>query len=195
MTEPRTTTLLMAPSEAPGRVRRQCGDCTLCCKLIPVQSMNKEAGTRCRHQRHTGCAIYARRPADCAVWFCKWLINDDAGELSRPDRSHYVIDMMPDYVTMTHNDTGERTQIPVVQIWVDPKHRDAHRDPALRAWLERRGELDGFAAIIRYSATEGFVLFPPSMCADRQWHEVDHGMREQTHDFGDVLAAISGAKP
>src|SRR3954470_3807379 len=142
--------------------RRECGGCTLCCKLIPVPPMDKVAGERCRHQRLTGCAIYARRPLECRVWHCRWVVNDDAADLRRPDRSHYVIDMMPDYVTVSDNATGKQQRVPVVQIWVDPKHRDAHRDPALRRWLERRGE-QGIAALVRYTATEGFALWPPQM--------------------------------
>lgn len=152
----------LSPDE--GR-HRQCGGCTLCCKLTPVRSMKKPSGTKCQHQRFNGCAIYARRPADCATWFCRWLINDDAADLSRPDRAHYVIDMMPDYVVMMNGTDGTKQHIPVVQIWVDPKHPDAHRDPALRRYLVRRGE-QGFAAIIRYSEREGFALFPPNIATD-----------------------------
>lgn len=185
----------MAPSDELGRVRRQCGGCTLCCKLTPVRSMNKPSGTRCKHQRFNGCSIYARRPADCATWFCRWLINDDAADLSRPDRAHYVIDMFPDYVVLAHATDGSRKHIPVVQIWVDPKHPDAHRDPALRRYLERRGE-HGFAAIIRYSATDGFALFPPNMATDGQWHEMNTSehMREDTHSIDDVFAVLAGTK-
>lgn len=174
--------------------RRECSGCTLCCKLIPVPPMNKVAGERCQHQRSTGCNIYARRPRECAVWHCKWLINDDTAELSRPDRSHYVIDMMPDYVTVRPNDGTGSFKIPVVQIWVDPKHRDAHRDPALRRFLARRGA-DGIAAIIRYSATEGFVLVPPAMNEAREWAEVSHGMSETQHSFDDIADAWKGGKP
>lgn len=184
-------TLRMAPSDEPGRVQRQCGACSLCCKLIPVPPMQKVAGEKCAHQRSTGCNIYARRPMECRVWHCKWIINDDAAELSRPDRSHYVIDMMPDYVTVTNNENGERFDLPCVQIWVDPKHRDAHRDPALRRWLLRRAN-DGFVALVRYNATEGFALMPPTMTHDGKWHEVDHGMREKEHSFDDVMRAVAG---
>lgn len=176
--------------------RRRCNGCTLCCKLIPVRSIGKDAGTRCRHQTFKGCSIYARRPAECVFWTCRWLAADDTAELSRPDRSHYVIDVMPDYVTIVHDDTGERQTVPVVQIWVDPKYPEAHRDPALRRYLMRRGE-QGTAAIIRYTATTGFVLWPPNMSTDGQWHATDTAasMREHSHTFEEIAAALSGAKP
>ena len=37
---------------------RQCGSCTLCCKLIPVEELHKAAGQRCQHVRAgKGCSI------------------------------------------------------------------------------------------------------------------------------------------
>jgi len=80
---------------------RQCGDCQLCCKLLPVKSLAKLAGQRCSHQKHhKGCAVYkqlGRVSPECRLWNCRWLVADDTAELSRPDRSHYVLDLMPDF--------------------------------------------------------------------------------------------------
>jgi hypothetical protein len=121
---------------------------------------HKPAGERCPHQRFKGCAIYADRPACCALWNCRWLINADTADLRRPDRSHYVIDIMPDFVSL--DDGEKRANIEVVQVWVDPKYPDAYQDPALAAYLTRRGE-EGIAAVIRYSASDAFVLFPPAL--------------------------------
>ncbi len=192
-------------------INRQCGSCTLCCKLLPVDDgmrasdgrvivdagFHKLAGERCPHQRHgKGCAVYNTRtmPACCRLWNCRWLVNDDTAELARPDRSHYVIDIMPDFITINFHETGKQEHIPVVQVWVDPAYPDAHRDPALRAYLDRRGALDGQAAIVRYNDRDGFVLFPPSMSADHQWHE-EHGSKvEKTHTFEEKLRALGDNK-
>ena len=153
---------------------RRCGPCQLCCKLLPVAEFDKPAGKRCRHQRMAkGCAIYARRPMTCRLWDCRWLNGDDTADLRRPDLSHYVIDMLPDFVTMVADpspfDKGsggsgqvDRRQIPVVQVWVDPRFRDAHLDPALRDYMQRRGH-DGFGTIVRFSSSEAIVIFPPSL--------------------------------
>ena len=69
-----------------------------------------------------------------------------------------------------------------MQVWVDPLYPDAHRDPALRAYLLRRGE-QGIAAIIRYSSSRGFVLFPPNMATDGQWHEQATKQKEKWHAY------------
>lgn len=148
--------------------RRRCGHCTACCKILPVPEVGKPALTRCQHQRHgKGCAIYADRPLSCRLWSCLWLTTDAAtAELSRPDRSHYVIDPVPDYVTATHED-GRLEDHPVMQIWVDERYPDAHRDPALRAMLDRLGVL----SLVRTGSDRAFLLVPPSRNADGVWEE------------------------
>jgi hypothetical protein len=35
--------------EATRRTSRRCGDCQLCCKLIPLEKFGKRANQRCRH--------------------------------------------------------------------------------------------------------------------------------------------------
>lgn len=172
---------------------RTCGECTLCCKLISVVELDKDAGQRCEHQRMgKGCAIYERRPMSCRFWNCRWLVEDDTADLSRPDRSHYVVDIMPDFVTAVPHDGGEKVNVQVVQVWVDPKYPDAHRDPALRAFLARRGE-ENIAAIIRYNGTEGFVLAPPAMSGDGEWHEVRTAVSSgPEHSLAETVAALGG---
>lgn len=206
------------------RAQRQCGSCTLCCKLMPMTSrqdedstrtaaemikagmlslkeaagmikvFDKPAGQRCPHQRHgKGCAIYSIRPFGCRFWNCRWLVSDDTTDLRRPDRAHYVLDVLPDFVTVVNNETGERTNIEVVQIWVDPAYPEAHRDPELRAYLNRRGE-DGIGALIRYGSGNAITLFPPSMSADGQWHEIRHGEMRPEHTAEERWAGLATAR-
>lgn len=170
---------------------RQCGGCTLCCKLLPVRSLGKKDNQRCVHQRTgKGCAVYSKLikvSPECVFWSCRWLGNDDAADLSRPDRSHYVIDVMPDFIGAQDDDTGEITEVPVVQIWVDPDYPDAHRDPALRAWLDRRQAV----ALIRYSASDAFALFPPSRTKDHQWMEKGSNSAGASHSAADIFRVLS----
>jgi len=167
---------------------RRCGSCTLCCKLLPQRELEKGAGERCAHQRHTGCRIYPKRPPSCRLWSCMWLLGDDTQDLRRPDFSHYVVDVMPDYVTAVRED-GERQHVPVLQIWVDPRHPEAHRDPALRAFLDHYGGTKGMAAIIRYSSSDGFVIFPPSMTGGH-WVENRDGVSGEEHTAAQRAAVL-----
>ncbi|MGX1151481.1 hypothetical protein AB7M15_007303 [Bradyrhizobium ottawaense] len=178
-------------------MRRACGDCQLCCKLLPVPPLRKPAGAACQFQKfHKGCSVYAtkRMPVECGLWNCRWLVNDDAAELSRPDRSHYVIDLMPDFITVTDGATGAKQNIQVVQIWVDPKHPGAHRDPALRRWLYRRAQ-DGIAALIRFDARDALTIFAPPFDAKGEWHEVSGARTGRTHSFAEIEQALGGRAP
>lgn len=178
---------------------RTCGDCQLCCRLLPVAGVNKPANQRCRHQRHgKGCAVYGimggsfgapRMPLECKLWSCRWLVGDGTRDLARPDRSHYVLDVMQDFVTVQETPDSEKIKIGALQVWVDPAHPDAHRDPALRAYLARAGAEGGLVAIIRYDSSKGFTLVPPALSPTGDWIEVQSGV-ETEHSFADVIAML-----
>jgi hypothetical protein len=171
---------------------RQCGDCQLCCRLLPVPPLEKKAGQRCQYQKFgKGCTVYHTRkmPRECGIWNCRWLVNNDTADLSRPDRSHYVIDIMPDFVTVVDNESGAQQNIQVVQIWCDPNHREAHRDPALRAYLSRRAE-EGIIGMVRFDTQDALTIIPPKMASDNQWHEHTSGVREKQHTIIDILQAL-----
>jgi hypothetical protein len=161
-------------------LKRRCGDCTLCCKLVPVEGLNKPANTRCRHQSRKGCAVYARLgevSPECRLWNCQWLVDPDTRELSRPDRARYVIDVMPDFIGMQNNETGETISVPVMQVWCDPQYPDAHRDPALRRHMAHVAETRSQMTLVRYGNDWSFVICPPALSDDGQWHE--HGAQRQ----------------
>jgi hypothetical protein len=171
-------------------MNRQCGECSLCCKLLPVRELRKKGGERCEHQRHTGCAIYGKRPMSCAIWACRWLTSDDTADMRRPDRTHYVIDVMPDFLELENNDTGERQKVPVIQVWLDPKYPDAHEDPELRAYIERRAR-EGYACLVRTSEREAFSIFAPSLADDGEWHVIRHGTIEPQHSKRQIIGTLA----
>jgi hypothetical protein len=168
--------------------KRTCGDCQLCCRLLPTVEINKPANERCKHQKHgVGCAIYSRRPMSCALWNCRWLVDDDTADLPRPDRAHYVIDMMPDFVTKTEPG-ADPVNLPVIQVWVDPAHRDAHRAPSFRRYVERQG----MAVVIRYGSREGFTLIPPSMTGSRGFIEHHSKITRPETTLAEKAEALGG---
>ena len=169
---------------------RACGDCQLCCRLLPTDEINKPANQRCPHQKsYCGCTIYPRRPMSCQLWSCRWLVDESTAGLPRPDRTHYVIDLIPDFITMKPHDGSTPTHIEVIQVWIDPAHRLAHRAPSFRRWLAAQGK----PAIIRYSSKEGFVLFPPALTGGEGWVEHESGlMSEHTHTLEEKAAALGG---
>lgn len=174
---------------------RQCGDCQLCCRLLAVPPLNKIAGEKCKHQKFgKGCKVYHTPaiPRACRLWNCRWLVSDDTQDQSRPDRSHIVIDIMPDFITLSF-EGQEPFNLQVVQCWIDPKYPDAHLDPSFRAYVYRRAQ-EGTAALIRFDGRRAFALFAPPLNASGEWHEHHHGTSEAQHKWADIEQALGPAQ-
>lgn len=65
---------------------RSCGSCTLCCRVLEIQALDKPAGLLCRHNTGSGCRIYPERPEACARWHCLWRRIGALPDALRPDR-------------------------------------------------------------------------------------------------------------
>ena len=154
---------------------RNCGACKACCTLVPVQLRegHKPANVRCRHLTSRGCGIYAKRPRPCQAWSCRWLMDPDTAAIRRPDLAGYAIDPMLDTILM------DGTPLEVIQVWCDPARREAHRDPALRAYLATMGERFGLLVIVRWDSGDGLVLCPPSISASGEWEEAGGTLRTE----------------
>jgi hypothetical protein len=142
---------------------------------VPTSDIGLPANTHCKHECSKGCAIYDRRPVSCQMWSCQWLLGQDVGQ--RPDRSGYVVDMMPDFITSVEP-TGEHRRWPVNQVWIDPARPDSHRAPALRRWIEEQGRKVRMMTIVRFGNDGGLLLCPPAMSDDGAWHEKGSEMRK-----------------
>jgi hypothetical protein len=81
------------------------------------------------------------------------------------------------------------TKLEVIQIWCDPAHRDAHRDPALRAYLEEQAK-HGVGALVRYGAKEAIFLMAPALTEDGKWHEGTGKSDGRSHAPGEVARAL-----
>lgn len=151
-------------------MKRECGDCTLCCKLLPIPELKKPAAVKCAYQRHgKGCTVHGtdKQPHACKLWYCRWLLNDDMAHMSRPDRARYVIDMLPDEITMEPDDKSapKRTYL-AIQIWADG---EAWKDDnELFKWVERRAA-EGFPTLIRSNAHPAVGVFAPSLSPTGKW--------------------------
>jgi hypothetical protein len=67
---------------------RQCGSCTLCCKLLAIPALDKPPGEWCRYcVPGLGCSIYDQRPDVCRIFACQWLRNESFGDEWFPPRA------------------------------------------------------------------------------------------------------------
>lgn len=150
---------------------RACGSCTFCCVHVPVERpLNKPAGVACVHLHSRGCRIYAARPDVCRYWNCAWLYQEATADMRRPDKAGYCIDPVLQTILV------DETPVDIIQIWVDPARPEAHRDPALRAYLALMAERHGTPALVRWAnptqeGQDAMFLAPPSLSDDGEWVE------------------------
>jgi hypothetical protein len=163
-----------------------------------LKDFDKPAGQRCPYQKHhKGCALYARRPMGCRLWSCQWLVNDDTAALRRPDRSHYVIDMVPDFIRAV--DEGQEFSLPVVQIWIDPHFPDAFKDRGLEPFMRKRFA-EGVGILCRIGRERGiFIVGPP---LHDEWRvmetledEKEHTAEEKVKAIGQFAFTLSEGQP
>jgi hypothetical protein len=71
---------------------RACGTCTLCCKIMRIEALQKPSGKWCAHcEPGRGCGIYETRPAECRRFFCMWMYQPQIGPEWKPEKSKIVL--------------------------------------------------------------------------------------------------------
>jgi hypothetical protein len=104
-----------------GPGNKTCGDCTLCCKVMAIEELQKPSSSWCAHcQPGRGCRIYSDRPAECRAFSCLWLINDRLGQHWKPSKSKLVLTM---------SDDG-------IEVRCDPGFPDAWRKEPFRSEMQ-----------------------------------------------------------
>jgi hypothetical protein len=110
---------------------RECGSCSLCCKLIAVVELNKSVGQWCRHcaPGKGGCLIYDDRPPSCRGFHCSWLQSDLLGPEWKPTTARMVVSRDDDVDRLT--------------IYVDPSFHRMIRRRANECALDRDRRSEG----------------------------------------------------
>lgn len=87
---------------------RQCGTCTLCCKLLTIPEFGNPSGEWCPHcVQGRGCELYPNWPDACRTFFCGYLMWPALGEHWLPSRSKLVVAYKPDGMEIViHVDPG-----------------------------------------------------------------------------------------
>ncbi len=69
-----TSTMVVTPYvAAPGR---ECGTCTLCCKVYALPELEKPPGVWCKHcAPGKGCKIHDAPPDPCRLFNCLWMTD------------------------------------------------------------------------------------------------------------------------
>jgi|KBSMisStaDraftv2_1062788.scaffolds.fasta_scaffold238266_2 hypothetical protein len=115
---------------------RECGACTMCCKLLGVASIDKPSGVWCKHcAANRGCAIYHDRPQECRDFVCAWLQTPSLDDRWKPQACKFVVSVENNGMSL--------------KVAVDPARPDAWRKEPFYSY---------FKSWIRKSAAHGAEL-------------------------------------
>jgi Fe-S-cluster containining protein len=88
---PEDQTLPTAVDGGPRPVR-SCDGCTLCCKILSVEALDKPQGVWCVHcKTGSGCTFYDNRPTACRVFHCEYLLQPSLSEDWKPSHSRLMV--------------------------------------------------------------------------------------------------------
>jgi hypothetical protein len=131
---------------------RNCGSCTLCCKVFPVPWIDdKPAGAWCKHcTPGKGCGIWQTRPQGCKDFLCQYFFIKDIGEEWRPDRAKFLLNL----------EKGDTWLV----VHADAKQPDAwKREPygrTIRRWADY--QMERGKGVMLYVGTKQFIVTPDS---------------------------------
>jgi len=93
---------------------RSCEGCTMCCKLLSIDALDKPRLQWCVHcDIGAGCKIYGERPVECRTFNCGYLLEANIGDHWKPANSRMVISLLANANRMV--------------VYVDPDRPDAWR--------------------------------------------------------------------
>jgi len=127
---------------------RSCANCTLCCKILKIDALNKPRDVWCSHCRPaSGCSIYNDRPDECRSFYCGYLIEKRFGEEWKPSHSKIVLVI---------DSSGNR-----IAAHVDPQRPDAWKQepyyPQLKEWA-KSGVPQGKQVAVQIGQRTHFIM-------------------------------------
>lgn len=142
--------------------KRECGDCTLCCKLPEINDIeyHKKSFTWCKscNLEKGNCNIYENRPVTCITFECFYLQN--MTDLKPNDVGFFVFDEIG--IKLVHGEQKIRT------IYCEPRKlkdliKNISKDKKLSQFIK-----DGFAFHIRYDQNDNHIkIYDPKDFGER----------------------------
>ena len=127
---------------------RECGSCSLCCKVMGIGELGKAPGRWCDHfVRGVGCGAYGSRPGECRTFGCEWLLFEGWGPEWKPEKSRFV---------MITEEAGKR-----LKLVIDPAFPDVWRKEPYYSRLKHisKEAVNGRRVMIVIGARH-IVIFP-----------------------------------
>lgn len=128
---------------------RLCSGCTMCCKLLAIDVLEKPRGAWCSHcDQKSGCKIYESRPDACRGFYCGYLRLPQIDDRWKPSKSKFLIN---------YEDRAGR-----IVIHADPARPDAWRaDPyikTIRQWAAASRRQGGMVLV--WAGSQATIVLP-----------------------------------
>lgn len=128
---------------------RSCDGCTMCCKLLAIDVLNKPRGNWCSHcNQKRGCSIYETRPDPCRGFFCGYLRIAELDERWKPAQAKFLIN---------YEDAAKR-----IVIHADPARPDAWRSEPyykiIKQWAATAARQGGMVMV--WAGSHATVVLP-----------------------------------
>ena len=79
------------------KYKKECGECTTCCELLPIPELQKPESTLCGFCKiNVGCSIYKSRPNSCKEFNCVYIQNEEIDLELRPDNCKVMFERVTD---------------------------------------------------------------------------------------------------
>jgi len=74
------------------KIARECGGCTMCCRVMGIGALDKPEGVWCPHcEPGRACRIYDTRPQECRDFYCLWLKDEKLDARWKPDVAKFCM--------------------------------------------------------------------------------------------------------
>lgn len=77
----------------------ECGGCTFCCDILPVNWLKKPAMQSCIHCDN-GCKIHTEKPAECTDFECEYTKSKKSHTDVRPDNLGIMFEKLTDNIIL-----------------------------------------------------------------------------------------------
>ena len=82
--------------------KKECGDCTLCCMVLPIHQVQSPPSVMCQHCTiESKCNIYDTRPEACKNFNCEWILDETMSDDLRPDKTGVIFEKITNTIYLS----------------------------------------------------------------------------------------------